>query len=79
MERLHSSHELWGALPFGQDGSNAWSAGSVKGLGEVYEEQVQVFTLFNAFFLQLSYGKGHVHNAFASSETTLTFRDHVVY
>ena len=50
MERPHSSHELWTAPPFGQDGPKAWFADSVKGLGEVYEEQVQVLTLFNAFF-----------------------------
>ena len=79
MEGLHSSDELWEAAQFGQDRPKVWSADSVECLGQVYEEQVQVLALFNAFFLQLPDGKDHVHSASVLSETILTFRNHAVY
>ena len=75
MERTHSSGEIWGAFQFGLDGPKAWSAGSVEGLGEVFEEQVPVLVLFDTFFLQFSEDKDHVNSTSFLSETAMTFRD----
>jgi len=46
----------------------------VKGLGQIYEDHVEVLMLFSTLLLYLSWREDHVHGASSCSEPTLTLR-----
>ena len=53
-------------------------ADNVEGIGEIYEQETRILTLFNTIHLQLSNGKDHTRYSFVLPEAALAFRDHAV-
>ena len=54
-----------------QDSPEGFSADSVKSLGKVYEDGIQVHNVLNAFFWNMAHSKDHINDTAARTESTL--------
>ena len=73
MEKADDLNELWRATITSEDIPQGLSVYGVKCLSQVDEHRVEVEVLLEAFLLNLSHCKYHVHCAAAIVESTLGF------